>query len=467
MGDSGSYLATAYRNYIPPDRSFVYGYLLKAIALWPHSLLTVVQTQVAISAASCSVLAWLLVRHLRLPLLPAAILAALCAVEPLQLLSERYVLTEAGTTLLFSLSIWTAFSYHENGRLWLLPVTALLGAMLISFRVAYLPFVLASSVLIPLLSPRARAAIQAARRRRASTWRAWMPIALSLVLSVVVSQVALREYRILYRSIFNARLWPAYIYHDGYFLLSDFAPLVAPEDYPIARDRSWVFSRIKVPLGDRRLREQQHWFSDGICQVIKRVPGQGEYRGNRMARLTALHAIRRAPLRAIDLVLASASDYFDVEYLRQSIALDQGSGLRLSPANAERIQQLFGFAPTSEDDNSMVRRWSRLAWPWYIALLVVPGVYVAALLLLWRRARTIDWYLALPATLIVFTSTVLVGRPTVRYETTLAWLAFLIAGRMLVLCSPKTAGTVDDGRRSRVLVKGSTAFPIRLFRRKL
>lgn len=431
MGDSASYLATAYVNYIPPDRSFAYGYLLKAIALWPNSLETVVQTQVAWSALSCCVLGWALLRYLRLPLLPAAMLVGICAVEPLQLLSERFVLTEAAATLLLSLMIWTAFAYSESSRIWLLLLDALLGVILVSFRMAYLPFVIASSLLVPLLSPAARTPAITGFRYWRVPERKWMSVALSLVLSVAASQVLLRQYRLLYRALFNPSLRPAYLYQEGYFLLSDFAPIVTPDDYPIAKDRAWVFSHVGIPLGDRRGREQQHWLPNGLCEVIKRVPGQGEYRGNRMARLTALNAIRRDPAGAIRLAVASASDYFDSGYLKEAIAFDQGVNLRLSPAEAVPIRQFFAFVRRPEDDNTVIRRWQRFAWPWYIALIFVPAVYLIALASLRRYTRAIDWYLVVPAALIVFTSTVLVGRPTVRYETALGWLVFLLIGTVL------------------------------------
>lgn len=440
MGDSASYLATAYLNYIPPDRSFVYGYLLKAIALWPHSLAMAVQTQVAMGAISCCILAWLLIRYVRLSLLAAAFLVCICAIEPLQLLSERYVLTEASATLLLAVMIWIAFAYYENGRLWLLLVDALVGVVLISFRIAYLPFVIASSLLLPFFSPAARSAAIAAVRYRRLAMRTWMPVALTLVLSIAASQLLLRQYRLLYRAMFNPTLRPAYLYHDGYFLLSDFAPIVTPGDYPIAQDRAWVFSRIGIPLADRREREQQHWYPNGICQIMKQVPRQGEYRGNRMARLTALHAIRRDPPGAIRLALASASDYFDADYLRETIRLDQALTLQLTPADAARLWRLFHFARRPEDDNSLVRRWYRFVWPWYIALIFVPPLYLIVLLWLRRWTNAIHWYLLLPTALIVFTSTVLVGRPTVRYETALGWLVFLLIGTVLkLLATSRTA----------------------------
>ena len=40
LGDSESYLATALEGWIPPDRSFAYGYVLRPLAVWTGSLWT-------------------------------------------------------------------------------------------------------------------------------------------------------------------------------------------------------------------------------------------------------------------------------------------------------------------------------------------------------------------------------------------------------------------------------------------
>lgn len=428
MGDSGSYLATAYINYIPPDRSFVYGYFLKWIALAPHSLEPVVITQVVMSIASCCIPAWLLLNYCGLSFRASALLVFLCAIEPLQLLSERYVLTEATATLLFAVLVWIAFSYSRSGRWWLLIGQALAGVLLVSVRVAYLPLVIFSALLVPLLSPRAREAVKAIVRRRHLSLRGSVPIVISLLLSAAACQFLLSEYKLLYRSLFNPTLRPAFLYHDGYFLLSDFAPLVKPEDYPIAQDRAWVFSHVTIPLGDRRNREPQRWSQGGICEAIKDLPRQGEYRGNRMARLTALHAVRRDPGGVFRLMIGSVADYFDQSYLQGTLLTDEAFQLNLSQHDQDYFRRVYGFVRQAGDDDSLTRRWHRFLWPWYPALLLIPLAYAGVLLLGWRYTSAVQWYLLLPAGAVWATSAITVSRPTARFETSLGWLAFLLAG---------------------------------------
>lgn len=416
MGDSAAYLDTAAHDYIPPDRSFTFGYLLKLIALWPHSLNTVVLTQLAMSTAACCILAIILLRYLRLSLAPACILTALCAMEPLQLLSERYVLTEATATFLFAALIWTAFAYWRTGRFWLLLILSPVGVLLISVRVAFLPAVLLLSVAVPLLAPPTR------------TSRRWMVVTIGLMLSIASSQFLLREYRLLYRSLYNPKVRPAYLYADGYFLLSDFAPVVTPADYPDDGSRAWVFSHLGVPLSDPQARDAQRWWNNGLCTVIEHAPGLNDYTGNRVARKTALHAIRRNPVGFARLVLINISGYFQRPFLKKMITMDEEYGWQLTSKESTFFRDLFGFTHRSSDDDSLIHKWHRFTWPWYPLLILVPGLYTFALAVLHRRASSIDWFLLLPAWSLWITAAVTISRPTPRYETPLAWLAFALAG---------------------------------------
>src|SRR5580700_337807 len=95
MGDSGAYLYTALHGYIPHDRGFVYGLLLRPLAVWPHSLRFLVFAQATMSAISAWLIALLLTGAFAVPLRWAALRSFLCAIEPLQLILERNVLTES------------------------------------------------------------------------------------------------------------------------------------------------------------------------------------------------------------------------------------------------------------------------------------------------------------------------------------------------------------------------------------
>jgi len=117
LGDSEAYLATATAKYIPPDRSVLYGLLIRRIAYRAHSLEAMIVLQVAISAIAAWLLYFALKNMFAVRPSLAALFGILCSVEPLQLLAERYVLTESCANFLFVVHFALALLYIRLGRL--------------------------------------------------------------------------------------------------------------------------------------------------------------------------------------------------------------------------------------------------------------------------------------------------------------------------------------------------------------
>ena len=85
LGDSMSYLTTAMLGWIPPDRSFVYGFLVYNVTTRSRSLSSLVAVQTCAGIATALVTALILVRFFRAPFLIAAAMAVAVAIEPQQL----------------------------------------------------------------------------------------------------------------------------------------------------------------------------------------------------------------------------------------------------------------------------------------------------------------------------------------------------------------------------------------------
>ena len=96
QGDSETYLDSAIYARYPSDRSFVYGLLLRYIALRAHTLSAMILFQAAASGFSAWIVAQSLVRHFGVRFSIAAACAVACAVEPLQLISERLCTYRSG-----------------------------------------------------------------------------------------------------------------------------------------------------------------------------------------------------------------------------------------------------------------------------------------------------------------------------------------------------------------------------------
>ena len=52
MGDSWSYIWTALKGWIPEDRSYFYGYLVRWLAAWPHSFTPLLVIQALASGST-------------------------------------------------------------------------------------------------------------------------------------------------------------------------------------------------------------------------------------------------------------------------------------------------------------------------------------------------------------------------------------------------------------------------------
>ena len=110
MGDSGSYIWTALTGWIPRDRSYFYGYLVRWLAVWPHSFTPLLVVQALASGATAIVFALICSRFFEMSNRLSFLFGLLCALDPCQLVWERYVMTET-----FSLSCLRAGSVLVSG----------------------------------------------------------------------------------------------------------------------------------------------------------------------------------------------------------------------------------------------------------------------------------------------------------------------------------------------------------------
>src|SRR5664279_1162193 len=94
MGDSACYISTALVGWIPDDRSYFYGFLIRFVSLYTESLTPLLLLQSLISALTALLLAYTCRSIFCLSARSACILGLVCALDPFQLVWERYVMTE-------------------------------------------------------------------------------------------------------------------------------------------------------------------------------------------------------------------------------------------------------------------------------------------------------------------------------------------------------------------------------------
>ncbi len=203
FADSGVYLATAIGKWIPPHRSFVYGLLLRPVTVWPRTLASMVLLQAALSGIASWLVGVCLVRYFGTRFTIAAVCSLGCAVEPLQLAAERRVLTESVATFIFAVFLLTAFSYLKTSSISTLAFVQIIGVLLVSTGLRFLPIVLVLSCLLPVVSRRAISFWRSSHGFRIQWVNAVRFVLLPLLLSVVLSQSLLFAYRHLHEELLD------------------------------------------------------------------------------------------------------------------------------------------------------------------------------------------------------------------------------------------------------------------------
>ncbi len=414
FGDSGAYLATALAKWIPPDRSFTYGFLLRPIVLWTHSLGPVLAMQIVASGVASVILGMLLLRYFRASPALAMVFACFCAIEPLQLMAERFVMTETVTTFGFAIYLWAALSFLRSKRLLTLAAVQILAVLLVSLRYSFLPIVLLLSVALPVLA--------SYKTRRF----AWKPFLVRLIVALIASQVLLAGYRHLYG--FLAHTEPAYLSRDGYFLVADFAPIITPGDFPIPGERAHLFQKIRVSLSDINNRPLQRWNEGGLCQAILDVARQDEDLANSLARRTALRAMKRDPAGVVSVGLRTYRQFLTYSKLKWALAVSQGHYNGGTPTDISTIRQWFGVDARDRKYHSLTKRWQGIAAPWCWLIVLLPWVYAGEMYWHRRQVSRFDWVLLLAAFCALACAIVPVENPNPRYLVPLPWLSVLILG---------------------------------------
>lgn len=421
LGDSQTYLHTALHLSIPLDRSFTYGLFVRLAAVTTGSLFTLVLFQVLLSAGSALILIFLLVRCLGTGFRTALLLGILCALEPLQLLYERYVLTETLSLFIFALYLLCAFLYLESRSYAKLAAIQILGTALITVRLSFLPIILCFAAVIPLLhllpSSRAKGGYELGTVGR--------HLAFSLILTLCFHSA----YKHLNGYLVKAPS-AAYQYQSGMFLAADFAPVMTPADFPNPGLAPAVFSSLLFDLHDRNARGPQRWMDGGLIARINMIVPD-PFKADATAKATALNTLKRDPLGVCLLAVQGYGDYWNRKILQRSMVTDKGNKHQLPPEMLRSLKN--DFALDGENlpmTKTLTGTYFFKAWPWYLFLLCLPAVAIPVLCFT-RTGRDRLFLVFLATSALVLTASLLIERPTVRYLHPIGWLFFLLAGPVL------------------------------------
>jgi hypothetical protein len=425
MGDSASYLWTAWSGWIPPDRSFLYGYVIRWSSLWTESLTSLLILQAFLGAVT-AILVTIICRSIfGLASRVSYLFGVLCSLDPLQLVWQRYVMTETLSLFFYVLVLLFSFLYLKQRSLWQLVLVQILSVFVISFRMSYLLVVQISGFLLPLIAFLPE--IGVALRKHSSTKlkvSGLKSLGLHLVFSILFMFAVQQSYRQL-----NGRLAgrePAYLHNSGLAILTTWAPALKPTDSRDPRLAELIAEGDQFRLNDMWSRDSQLYFPGHLAARWKQIEPNAAI-SNRVAKQTALHALWRRPLGVAALGGKTFLGYWDFKRMHKLAKLELGKALNnWAKKKIWNVATHFRLLPPSPGDAkryTLLQRYFLRSQPYYYVVLLSPIACVGLIFLVSEGYASL---LLLHSSILFGTVTILSKAPSVRYLQPMALLTILI-----------------------------------------
>ena len=425
MGDSESYLFTAVSGWIPPDRSFLYGYVIRWSSLGTGSLTSLLILQAFLAAMTAILVALICRCILGLTSGLSYLFGVLCSLDPLQLVWERYVMTETVSLFLYVFALFFSFLYLKQHRLWQLAIVQILSVFLISFRMSYLLVVQISVFLLPLIAflPENWAAFwkhSSTLLKKSELKSLGLHLAVSILLMFVLQQ----GYRQLNGRLASRR--PALLHNSGLAILTTWAPALKPSDSPDPRLAELIAKGDQFRLNNIRWRDVQLYSPEGLVGRWKQIEPNDAI-ANQVAKQTALNALLHRPIGVVTLGAKTFLSYWDFKRLNRQAKRELGKALNNWPKKTPwNVAPRFHLSPPTARENktNTLSQWYFLrSQPYYYIVLLSPFVCVGLLFFL---AEGYVFLLCLHSWILFGTITILSKDASVRYLQPMSLLTILI-----------------------------------------
>jgi hypothetical protein len=430
MGDSACYISTALVGWIPDDRSYFYGYVIRWVALSTESLTSLLLLQSFISALTALLLAHTCRSLFGLSARGSYIIGFICALDPFQLVWERYVMTETISLFFYVAGLYFSFLYLKHRGIRHLAIVQGLWVLLIGFRMSYLPIVQVSAVLLPVMafSPLLLATW---RSRRAVRVNRFHPVRIGFV--HLLTSIALVF--VLHGAYKQVNGWlcgraPAYLYATGLHLLAFWAPILVPADASDQRLARIIEQGDEFDIKELTARNDQRFESDYLVDRWQKAEPDTP-RANRIAKETALRALRRNPLGVLHLAARTFAEYWNLKDLRHYASIDLGHNDLTAEQNSV-LAESFHFATDGRiigAPPTVLQQYFLLSWPYCYFLLLSPILGVAAVYL--SRERQIALLVLLHLVMILAVTFTFAVAPSFRYLQPASVLTLLIVALCL------------------------------------
>jgi len=413
MGDSGSYIWTALTGWMPEDRSYFYGYVIRWVALSTGSLTPLLLLQSFISALTALLLAHICRSLFGLSAGASYILGFLCALDPFQLVWERYVMTETISLFFYVAVLHFSFLYLKHRGIWHLAIAQGLSILLIGFRMSYLVIVQLNAIILPVFAfyP---LLLEMWRQRRGPQGERFWPARLAVV--HLLTSIAMML--LLHGAYKQANGWlshrePGYLYATGRHLLVFWAPILTPLDASDQRLARIIEQGNEFDIKKLTARNSQRWAPGYLIDRWEKVEPDRR-RADEIAKETALHALRRNPLQILRLAAQTFAQYWNLRSLRY-MRVDLGHN-NLTPEQRSILAERFHLATDGQiigAPRTMLQKYFFLSWPYSFFLLLSPILGVSAVYL--SREKQLALFLLVHLVVILTVTLTFTVEPSFRY----------------------------------------------------
>lgn len=381
VGDSICYISTALAGWIPDDRSYFYGYVIRWVSLSTGSLTSLLLLQSFISALTALLLAYICRSIFGLPARASYVIGLICALDPFQLIWERYVMTESISLFLYVAGLYYSFLYLRHRAIRHLAIVQGISILLIGFRMSYLLIVQVSTVLLPMM---AFSPLLLERWRNRGGAR--MPSVKAALVHLTTSIAMMLLFHGVYKQV-NGLITgrePAYLYATGLHLLAFWAPILVPADATDERLAQIIKEGEEFDIKELTERNNQR-FKPGylVDRWQEEEPDVSE--ASQVAKETALRALRRDPLGVLRLAARTFAQYWDFKGIQHYGTIDLGHN-DLTSEQCTTLAEEFHFATDGRiigAPPTLLQRFFLVSWPYCYLVLLSPflsalAVYLAS-----------------------------------------------------------------------------------------
>lgn len=438
LGDSISYIQTALSGWIPDDRSYFYGFVIRWVALWTGSLRSLVVVQALLGGIVAIVVAWICRAAFLCTNSIAYLCGFLCAIDPLEMTWERYVMTETVSLFFYALVLHQSFVYLRRQRVSTLVLIQFLSVVTTGFRMVFLiPFQVLALVLPLIAFASARDNQEAPSHRPA--WLQflrrklfWQHLGASLLAFFLFDQAYQHAYGAL------THRGPAHLHASGYVLLALCAPILQPSDATDPRLARIIEQGDEFGLRNFDLRNNQ-LFIAGYLVRRWRSAEPDRTRASDIARQTALNAVRRDPASFIG--FGARTYVILLREMKRFARWDLNPDGKLKDAQVKFLAERFrwtGRADVGSEPPTIVQKYYVAATPWFYLPLLSP-LFAGAVLFI-ARNKADAWLLLVHSTTVLGTTFLFSTGPFTRYLQPLSLLSLLLLA--LALSSAMTNGAI-------------------------